>query len=85
MDTILRKLLTKEKITNVDIASALYNICDSVHASCDSSCPIYAIHDGVPNEKKGPYGCDFFKNGEKMRKFLVKELKRDSIYTLAVI
>ena len=51
----------------------LYEICDRVHASCDSECPVYALNNGPLNAHK-PFaenrGCDCFKNGASMFRFI---------------
>jgi hypothetical protein len=52
------------------ICEGLAEICENVHSSCDSSCPVYEINGEIPNTGKTRHGCDCFKNGEAMLKFL---------------
>lgn len=51
----------------------LYDTCDSVHASCDDSCPVYYKnnHQVLFNEDKS--NCLCFKDGKKMLNFLLKK------------
>lgn len=56
------------------IPGELYDICDSVHASCDSSCPVYELNGNkVPSSKEE--GCICFKNGSAMFTFIKDALK----------
>jgi len=56
------------------IEEELYQICEDIHARCDSGCPVYLINDfEVPdtaNDFEVNRGCDCFKNGEAMLKFI---------------
>lgn len=60
--------------TPEEISSALYEICDSVHASCNPECPVYAANNNSCVESKDDDydGCDCFKDGYAMKDFLVK-------------
>ena len=71
MNEILNKLINKEKITDTDIAVELYEICDSVHSSCDDSCPVFKKNRGIVRET-GEEDCACFKSGMKMLLFLRK-------------
>ncbi len=75
MNDILMKLVHFEEVSDEDIASALCDICERVHASCDSECPVYAKNDGPVNPHK-PFeenrGCDCYRNGMAMLEFLRK-------------
>lgn len=66
-NTIIMNLVRKEEVTDDDIADGLYEICDEVHSSCGSSCPIYelGLHEGVG-------GCKYHKDGKLMLKDLRK-------------
>lgn len=69
MNTLLQKTLLKEPILDCDIEEALYDICDAVHSSCDSQCPVFASNLGrIPKGKDGE--CKCFKNGQKMLAFM---------------
>jgi hypothetical protein len=72
-------LARKETPTDAQLAAELYEICDSVHSSCDSSCPVYRLNGNqVPdtaNDFKVNRGCDCFKNGTAMLKFIRKKSK----------
>ena len=71
---ILLKLAKGEKITDADIEHELYEICDRVHSSCDSECPVYSLNGNtVPdtvNDFKINRGCDCFKSGKNMLVFI---------------
>lgn len=73
MDLIL-KLAKGETITDADLAYELYEICDRVHSSCDSECPVYHLNGNkVPdtaNDFKVNRGCDCFKSGKNMLSFI---------------
>jgi len=73
MDLIM-KLIKNEQITDKDLAWELYDICDSVHSSCNSDCPVYELNgNSVPdtaNDWKVNRGCDCFKNGDEMLSFI---------------
>lgn len=69
MNEIIMKLVRKEKIEDKDISNALYEICDSVHSSCSSECPVFEKNGSVP-WNKDLTNCIFYKNGNKMLKFL---------------
>lgn len=76
---LLLKLIRQEQVTDQDIADELYEICDRVHSSCDSDCPVYSINGNrVPdtaNDFKVNRGCDTFKDGEAMLRFIRERLK----------
>ena len=65
MTEILIKLILAQKIKKEDIENALYEICDNVHSSCDSSCPVYDI---IGDGKE----CPCFKNGTAMLDLIKK-------------
>lgn len=74
MDDILEKLIRGEKITRKDIEYALYEVCESVHASCDNSCPVYKLMTEEEKEMSLEDGdCQGrFKDGAAMLKFIRK-------------
>jgi len=74
MNEILTKLINGEEIKNKDICDALWDICSSVHASCDSECPVFKKNNGIP-WNKDLTNCICFKNGGAMLRFLRKEYK----------
>lgn len=50
----------------------LKELCDENH-SCDcSECPVYQCNAVVPNKENSRWGCDCFKNGEKMRQYIIQ-------------
>jgi len=77
---LLLKLARGQKITDADIATELYEVCYSVHASCDNSCPVYSLNGGVQPGCEKPFkanrGCDCFKNGTAMMNFIRKKSKK---------
>jgi hypothetical protein len=79
MEDLLLKLALGQKISDEDIANGLYEICDSVHSSCGSDCPVYCLNGNeVPDIAKdfnANRGCDCFKNGSAMLKFIREKSK----------
>lgn len=73
MDLLL-KLAKGENITDADLENELYEVCDRIHSSCDSDCPVYSLNgNSVPDTAKDfnvNRGCDCFKNGKKMLEFI---------------
>lgn len=74
MNDTLKKLIAGQPVTDEDIASDLYEVCSSVHASCDNECPVFEKFSGIPKRTKWgkEYGCDCFKDGNRMLAFLRK-------------
>jgi len=70
MDSFIESLINGQLPSKQDINNFFYEICDREHASCNPECPVYAINNKVPNDSKSRSGCDCFKNGEAMIKFL---------------
>lgn len=72
MDTqIIAKLVNKKWFTDKDLKVILYDMCDEVHDSCDSSCIIYQrILTLEQRRTSGGIGgggsCPYFKKGAKM-------------------
>ena len=71
MDKILIKLIHEKKVVIDVLYEALYEICDSIHSSCDSECPVYAIRENIGNGFE-ICNCLCFKNGKKMYDFIKK-------------
>ena len=42
METVLRKLIRGESVSDEDLEEALYEMCDNEHASCNEYCLIYS-------------------------------------------
>jgi len=72
---LVKKLVKGEQVTDDELATQLFYICDSVHASCDDSCPIYELMGGDVNKDNSRFGCNWFKDGHKMLETLRKEWK----------
>jgi hypothetical protein len=74
MNMLLTKAVAKEAIEDRDIEYALFEICDREHSSCNDECPVYEKNRGPVNPHRsssaGRRGCDCFKNGPAMLKFL---------------
>lgn len=74
MDSLLIKIAKGQPITEKEIENALYDVCDNVHGSCDCQCPVYSLNGNkVPdtaNEYRVNRGCDCFKSGKQMLKFI---------------
>ena len=60
--SILMKLINNDPISDKDLEEELFEVCDRVHSSCDSECPIYAKFGDLPNGND----CEFHKNGSAM-------------------
>ncbi len=71
---LIEKLIKGMEFTESDLINELYEICDRVHASCDHSCPVYALNNGSAVGTHKPFkenrGCDCFKNGKEMLIFI---------------
>ena len=78
-NSILMKLIRGEMPTDLQIAEELTEVCYSVHASCNTRCPVFRINgNSVPNSNTGDpnsYGCDCFKDGSKMLTFIREKQK----------
>jgi len=74
MEDLIVKLAMGQKISDDDIASGLYDICDNTHSSCDGGCPVYRLNGyAVPdtaNDFNVNRGCDCFKDGQAMLEFI---------------
>ena len=74
MNKILIKLIDGKEITEEDLEHALYKICDDVHASCYEACPVFEKNNchslGDDKDWEENRGCDCFKDGKAMLKFL---------------
>ena len=70
---LIEKVAKGEVVTDEEIAEGLYEICDREHSSCNDDCPVYKINGGPVNPDK-PFeenrGCDCFKNGHAMLRFI---------------
>ena len=70
---LIVKVARGDKVEDSELISALYEICDDVHSTCDETCPVYALNGGPVNPHK-PFvenrGCDCFKNGPRMLNFI---------------
>ena len=75
MKSIIEKLVLSEEITPKDIQDELYEICDRVHASCDTECPVYRLNGNSAVGQDKPFsenrGCDCFKSGAAMANFIL--------------
>lgn len=71
MNPLLRKAIEGKPVTQDDIEDELYEVCSSVHSSCNEECPVYAANGNrIPNKQRSMAGCDCFKNGAAMLRFL---------------
>ena len=73
MKAIIEKVARGITVTDRELADALYDICDSVHAHCNDECPVFKKNGGCVNPQR-PFkenrGCDCFKSGMAMLRFL---------------
>lgn len=74
MEDLIVTIAKGKQVTDDQIKDELYEICDSVHSSCDSGCPVYRLNgNAVPdtaNDFNVNRGCDCFKNGTSMLEFI---------------
>jgi len=68
---LIVKLARGETPSEEEIHEAHYDVCDSVHASCGSECPVYYLNGGSVPHLPGEWNCSCFKSGGKMRKFIL--------------
>lgn len=74
MEDLIVLLAKGKQITDEHIKAELYEICDRVHSSCNSECPVYRLNGNkVPdtaNDFEVNRGCDCFKSGTDMLEFI---------------
>lgn len=74
MEDLIVTLAKGKQVTEEQIKDELYEICDRVHSSCDSECPVYRLNNyEVPDTAKDfnvNRGCDCFKSGGNMLDFI---------------
>jgi hypothetical protein len=84
MYELIVKLALGEEIDREEITNALYEICDREHASCNDMCPVFRLNGSqVPdttNDFDVNCGCDCFKNGTAMLKFIIDAKKGKGCY-----
>ena len=77
--SLILKLAKGETITDEDLHQELYEVCDRVHSSCDSECPVYMLNGGEAPDTAKDFrvnrGCDCFKNGKSMLEFIREKSK----------
>jgi len=70
-----------EKVSDKTLSEELYEICDSVHAQCNNECPVYKLNgSSIPDTAKifkENRGCDCFKMGSMMLKFIREKWIRE--------
>ena len=71
MKTLLEKLVLHEPVTEDEVNDELYEVCSTVHSSCDSECPVFRLNGNqISNTTENLGGCDCFKNGAAMARFI---------------
>jgi hypothetical protein len=74
MEDLIILIAKGEIITDDVIKESLTNICWNVHSSCNDECPVYKLNGNkVPdtaNNFNVNRGCDCFKDGNEMLKFI---------------
>lgn len=84
MNTLLKKTLLGQKITDADLAEELHDICELEHSSCNIDCPVFKANGGAVVKDRTAwykqYGCACFKNGSKMLEFLRKKQKEGMLW-----
>ena len=79
MQTLIIKLVLGQKISTGEICEELFEICDTVHAGCHDECPVYRMNgSSVPNKRNSEEGCDCFKNGHAMFRFIKRAYAKKS-------
>lgn len=58
-----------KKVSIEEMNEYLYEICDSVHASCTDECPVFKL---AGNKLLDGEDCHCFKRSEKMRLFIIE-------------
>ncbi len=78
------KFIKKEKITEEDMYSLLYEVCEDTHASCNFQCPVYELNDGkAPTGKlSDEWDCVCFKNGKSMFEFIKEKLSEKELSSI---
>jgi hypothetical protein len=71
---ILIKLAAGQPVPIEDIDAELFETCDRVHATCTDECPVFRLNGTQPDTKGS--GCDCFKNGAAMRRFIHATVNR---------
>jgi hypothetical protein len=73
-EEVLDKMIRGKPVTDADIAEILTDICDREHSSCNDECPVYKANGHAAPSSDKPFksnrGCDCFKNGAAMLRFL---------------
>jgi hypothetical protein len=64
---IIEKIAIDIKITDEEIAIELNEICQSIHSTCDSDCPVYRM---AGNKMPHGGGCECFGNGKMMLEYI---------------
>ncbi len=70
MNEILMKLIQGQNVTDQEIQTELLEICERVHSSCDSECPVYAVNGSKIPWDKNLQNCICFKDGKAMYDFI---------------
>ncbi len=78
---MLKKLACGEMLSDSDLDTILFEICDTHHALNCNKCIIYKINDNKSPGSEKPFrenrGCDCFKNGQKMLEFIRNNARKD--------
>lgn len=72
--TLVEKYIKHGVLSEKDLWDELYEICSSVHSSCDEECPVFKLNKGPVKPNSKNQGCDCFKNGKAMLSFLRKTI-----------
>jgi len=74
--SLILKLIKGQPLSDADLEELLYDICDGEHSSCNNNCPVYDLNGGWAPDTIPIYnhGCDCFKNGAKMLKFIREKI-----------
>lgn len=78
MNSILKKLILKQEVTDLDLDEALreelVDICESEHSSCGYGCPVFKVNYGEIPKNKDEWNCKCFKSGIEMKKFILERI-----------
>jgi hypothetical protein len=72
-DILVEKLALGTRISDDEIASALYEICNTVYPKCGIDCPVFRINGNrvvFGHEGYLEHGCECFRFGSKMLSFM---------------
>jgi hypothetical protein len=65
-------LSTVDQESIEELIEELQDSCEEYHADSCSECAVYQCGNEVPDYKQTRWGCDCFKDGKKMRQYIIE-------------